>query len=185
VLAVAALISIVGCSQAPEPTVYRLIRGAEQVSPAAENDEPAATVLIFTRTDCPISNRTAPEVKRIGSRFAPQEVVFWLVYVDPAETVEPIEKHVESFGYSAGVLRDPEHVLVELSGARVTPEAAVFLPDGSMIYRGRIDDQFEDFGKARPAPATHDLEDVLDAILRGEALAPRTTTAIGCFIQGQ
>src|SRR5512134_2888472 len=34
------------------------------------DDDVAATVLLFTRTDCPISNRYAPEVRRLHDRFA-------------------------------------------------------------------------------------------------------------------
>ena len=48
-------------------------------------DAPGATavVLIFTRTDCPISNRYAPEVRRLYERFHDRGVRFWLVYPDP------------------------------------------------------------------------------------------------------
>jgi tetratricopeptide (TPR) repeat protein len=44
------------------------------------------TVLVFTRTDCPISNRYAPELRRLGERFARRGVFFRLVYADPTET---------------------------------------------------------------------------------------------------
>ena len=36
---------------------------------------------------------------------------------------------------------------------------------GSLVYHGRIDNLFEDFGRARPAATTHELE---DAIRRGD-----------------
>ena len=32
----------------------------------------AMTVLIFISTDCPISNRYAPEIKRLHDEFAPK-----------------------------------------------------------------------------------------------------------------
>jgi hypothetical protein len=34
------------------------------------------SVFLFTRTDCPISNRYAPEVRRIHDRFAPKGTAF-------------------------------------------------------------------------------------------------------------
>ena len=83
-------------------------------------------------------------------------------------------------------LRDNEHALVKMTGAKVTPEAAVFVLGQSaarMVYRGRIDDQYVDFSKARPAPTTHDLEDVLEAIVRGRTVIAQNTRAVGCFIQ--
>src|SRR5271170_2161137 len=42
-----------------------------------------ARVFIFVRTDCPITNRYAPELQRLSHAFAPDAVQFWLVYPDP------------------------------------------------------------------------------------------------------
>ena len=153
-----------------------------------------ATVFLFVRADCPISNRYAPEVGRLVQKFASQDIAFALVYVDPSEPSEEIRQHMHDYGYHVAALRDNEHALVKMTGAKVTPEAAVFAPapsgapgdlvgTGRMVYRGRIDDQYVDFGKTRPAPTTHDLEDVLQAIVQGSAVSIQTTRAVGCFIQ--
>lgn len=147
------------------------------------------TVFVFTRTDCPISNRYAPELRRLHERFAHAGVAFWLVYADPTEPVQAIRRHLEEYGYPFGALRDPQHSLVRMTQARVTPEAAVFVAGPSdrgagprLVYTGRIDDRYVSFGRTRAAPTTHDLERVLEALLAGETVAPRTTPAIGCFI---
>jgi len=143
------------------------------------------TVLLFTRTDCPISNRYAPELRRLGQRFGARGVAFRLVYVDPLETPAAIRQHLRAFGLGGEALRDPQHALVRLTGATVTPEAAVFVADPSgprLVYRGRIDDRAADFGRTRAEPHTRDLADVLDALTAGHAVTPRTTTAVGCFI---
>ena len=116
----------------------------------------APTVLVFTRTDCPISNRYAPELQRLGRRFRGRGVTFRLVYPDPAETPAAIREHARAFGLGTDVLRDPRHALVRLAGATVTPEAAVFVagPSGPrLVYRGRIDDRAVDLGRARPSRA--------------------------------
>jgi hypothetical protein len=144
-----------------------------------------AIVFLFIRTDCPISNRYAPEVRRLHDRFAPSGVTFWLVYPDASESVKSITKHITEFRYSLDALRDTQHSLVTLTGVKVTPEAAVFIPESSgprMVYRGRIDDSYVTLGKTRHAPLTHDLEQVLDSILKSEPIAAKTTPAIGCFI---
>ena len=145
----------------------------------------ATTVFVFARTDCPITNRYAPELRRLHDRFAPQGVRFWLVYPDPGETSEAVRRHAQEFGYAIAPLRDPKHSLVRLAGATVTPEAAVFVGDASgprLVYRGRIDDRNVAFGKARPAPSTRDLDDVLTALAQKRSVPARTTTAIGCAI---
>jgi hypothetical protein len=144
----------------------------------------ATTVFVFASTECPIVNRYAPELRRIRDRFA-REARFFLVYADPAETPEAVRRHGEAFGFGMTALRDPRHELVRLAGVRVTPEVAVYVPgaDGPrLVYRGRIDDRNVDFGRTRPDPATHDLEDALRAIASGTAGPPRTTPALGCAI---
>jgi hypothetical protein len=142
-------------------------------------------VLVFTRTDCPLSNRYAPELRRLRERFGPRGIAFRLVYADASETAPAITRHLRAFGQGTGALRDPEHELVRLAGATVTPEAAVFVAGASgprLVYRGRIDDRAVDLGRSRPAPRTRDLADVLEALASGRTVAPRTTAAVGCSI---
>ena len=141
-----------------------------------------ATVLIFVRTDCPISNRYAPEIQRIAARFASEGVKFWLVYPDASETAESIRKHRAEYRYDLGVFQDPQHVLVKAARARVTPQAAIFLPGRKLVYHGRIDDRYIDFGKARPAATTHDLEVALEAVVAGKPVPKETTRAVGCYL---
>jgi hypothetical protein len=144
-----------------------------------------AVVFVFISAECPISNRYAPEVRRLYETFSKRGVSFWLVYPLGDEGVRAIAKHLKDFRYPPRALRDPEHELVKLSGVRVTPEAAVYVlaAEGPrQVYRGRIDDQYVDFGKWRRQPTTRDLEEVLEAVLSGAAAEPKTTTAIGCFI---
>jgi hypothetical protein len=141
-----------------------------------------AIVFIFVRTDCPISNRYAPEIQRISQKYTLQGISFWLVYPDPDTVPDEITKHMKEYGLPSEVLRDPRHVLVKRAGVRVTPEAAVFTPDGREIYHGRIDDRTVDFGKDRPEPTRRDLQDALDAVLNGRPVPNRTTLAVGCYI---
>ncbi len=156
----------------------------KSINPLADSGA-KAVVFIFTRADCPISNRYAPEVRRLSASFAPDRVKFWLVYPDPDAPVSAIRRHIKEYNYNCDALRDPRHELVKATGASVTPEAAVFVLNRSgarMVYRGRIDDQYVAFGKWRQSPSARDLEDVLAAVVKGEAVKFKTTTAVGCYI---
>jgi thiol-disulfide isomerase/thioredoxin len=137
-------------------------------------------VLVFVRTDCPVSNRYAPLIQRISSQYG-DKVSFWLVY--PSETASPgkILQHEQDYGYKLRALRDPQHVLVAQAQVQVTPEAAVFDTKHRLIYHGRIDNLYQDFGHARPAATTHELDDAIQAALAGKA-APLNQPGIGCFI---
>ena len=141
-----------------------------------------ARVFLFVRTDCPITNRYAPELQRLGQEFKSDGVDFWLVYADRAETPASIKDHDSQYKFPGTPLRDPGHELVKRAHATVAPEAAVFDWSGVLRYHGRIDDRYVDIGKARSAAQTHDLEDAIKAVLAGQAPTHAETQPIGCSL---
>jgi hypothetical protein len=152
------------------------------VDPFRAAEGSRALVFLFASVDCPISNRYAPVVQRLHARFAPQSVSFWLVYPNPAETPDAIRGHVKAFSYPVHALRDPQHHLVRMAKATVTPEAAVYDTRRALVYRGRIDDRYVSLGLERPAATQHDLLDALTATLAGKPVRAASTPAVGCFI---
>jgi len=145
-------------------------------------DRPAIMVVLFTRSDCPISNRCAPEIRRLYDTYHPRGVEFYLVYVDPREQPEAIRQHLREYEYPCRALRDPEHTLVAHCGATTTPEAVVFDRDRTITYRGRVDDLYADVGRPRDGPTTHDLADAIEATVLGRPVATPRTQAVGCPI---
>ncbi len=142
----------------------------------------SAVVLIFINIDCPVCNRYAPEIQRLETRFAPSRVKFWLVQTDAEESLSRTRKHLQEFGYDIDLLRDTRGALVRLSKAAVTPEAAVFDSKGQLVYHGRIDNRFADFGKARPTPTRRELQDALESLLAGKPVSVPHEPAVGCTI---
>jgi hypothetical protein len=142
--------------------------------------EKTATVLIFLLPDCPISNSYAPEIQRICKDYEARKVAVFVVHADPDVTAEAARKHAKAYGLACPVLRDPTHVLVKRTGVSVAPEVAVLAPDGTVCYRGRIDDWYADYGKRRAQPTQRELRDALDAILQGKKVPTATTKALGC-----
>jgi len=143
-----------------------------------------ATVLVFVRTDCPISNRYATELQRIHAKFGP-ETVWWLIYPDRDITTKAIREHQKDYKLEIPALRDPRHLLVKLAGAQVTPEAAVFLPGKRLVYRGRIDDRFVSFGNYRSEATRHDLEEALADVVNDKPVRISETKPIGCTISSE
>ena len=141
-----------------------------------------ATVLFFLLPDCPVSNYYAPEIARICKEYEPRKVAAFVVHADPDVSAEDARMHAREYDLTCPVLRDPGHVLVKRAGATMAPEAAVLLPDGTVAYRGRIDDTYADYGKRRAAPTRRDLRDALDAALAGKRVPAPTTEVIGCFL---
>jgi hypothetical protein len=141
-----------------------------------------ATVLLFISTECPYSNRYAPEIQRLYNEFAGRGVRFWLVYPNRTDSPASVAKHLKEYGYADIVLRDRNNVLVKSANPTVTPEAFVFNTAGKIVYQGRIDDRFVELMRERPVPTTHDLEQALVAVLAGTAVSLAKTQAVGCFI---
>ena len=196
-LAAALLLSVAGCGRADSTrTTTPVALAAESAKSAVSefavfdlaghtvdpfaDDNAKATVCIFVGLDCPISNRYAPEIRRLVQEFS--SIRFWLVYADPDASSELIETHLKDYTLPATGLRDPRHSLVRLSQVRVTPEAAVFLPGRRLVYHGRIDNRYVELGKERPEATQHDLQNVLDAIRRGKPVPYATAKAVGCYI---
>jgi hypothetical protein len=139
-------------------------------------------VLLFVRTDCPITNRYAPELRRIAAEFAQSPVDFSLVYSGRVETAATIEEHIRQYQFPGTALLDPGHDLMGRTKATVAPEAAVF--DRSRLqYLGRIDDRWISFGKSRPEATVHDLEAAIAAVLAGKTPREPRTRAIGCSLE--
>jgi thiol-disulfide isomerase/thioredoxin len=138
-------------------------------------------VLIFVRTDCPVSNRYAPTIQALSDKYGRQAFIA-LVYPDKTETATEIEKQLHDYGYRIAALRDTRHDLVRISHVNITPEAAVFDAKGELIYHGRIDNWYKDFGHARPAPTTHELDVAIQAAVTGAGTAPPSVGGVGCYI---
>ena len=139
-------------------------------------------MLLFVRSDCPITNRYAPELIRIAHEYEARGVEFWLVYPDAAETPERIAHHQLEYKLPGTAVRDPQHLLQKRAEARISPQAAVFDRRGRLTYSGRIDDRYVAFGKARSAPTTHDLEDAIAATLDGKPIKEPRTRSVGCYL---
>jgi AhpC/TSA family protein len=179
--------STLGQSAASQKDASAAAQDQNHVAGASAAEDPWAripgkvVVLIFVRTDCPIANRYAPEISRLQAAHA-TDAAFWLVYADKRETAEAIRKHDREYQLTLPVLRDPQRALAKRAQVSVTPEAAVFDVRGHLVYHGRIDNWFEDFGRARPAPTTHELADAIVAAVSGHPATLPSVPAVGCFL---
>jgi len=164
----------------PPAAAIALVLG---LASATEADQTTlARVFVFTTTDCPIANRYAPEIKRLANRFQSNGVRFSLVFPVPTDSLETVRQHLAVFGYEIPFIRDSKLEFVRRTGVTVTPEVAVEDAHGRIVYRGRIDNRYVDFGKDRLLPTSRDLENALDAIVAGKPVPMRETRAVGCLL---
>ena len=162
------------------PLKARDIRGTAHMLPEQKS---RVTVLIFIAHDCPISNAYAPEIGRMAAEYGRRGVSFNLVYAEPGLTDGKAAAHERAYAYNKiPAFTSSWRTLVRAAGITTTPEAIALSPDGTILYRGRINDQYADLGVRRSRSTSADLAAALDDILAGKAVRTAQTKAIGCYV---
>ena len=169
---------------APAPVSFSLRDPAGKTYSSADLSRYKATVLLFVATDCPNSNTYSPVFARLYRDYSAEGVQFLGVYSDPADSAAAVQKHDADYKIPYPGLLDPDHKLALASGARSTPEAVILSPAGEVLYRGRVDNRFVDFGKTRFRPTREDLREALDQVLAGQPVKDPVTKVLGCAIPG-
>ena len=171
------------------PTTFALllvslldVNGVRREPLKVSNDD-KANALFFVANDCPISNAFAHEISRICADYRAKGVACTLVYVDPVITDQRAQEHAAEYGHGDYPrIVDRRHGLVKATGATVTPEEAVIVRAGKIVYLGRIDDSVGALGQPRRPARSLDLRDALDAVVEGRVVKTARTKALGCYI---
>ena len=142
-------------------------------------------VLFFAASDCPVSNRYAPEITQLQRKFNSRQVTFWWVFPNLEDTPELVREHQSQFWIEGNTILDTEHALVQMAHVTTTPESAVFTVNNGRlreVYHGEVDDRYLSIGQERPRPTHHYLEDAIDATFNGKPISRPVTRAVGCSI---
>jgi peroxiredoxin len=137
-----------------------------------------ATILVFTSTQCSITNAYTDRLKSIVSDYSPKGVSLVAVNSNSDEAVDRIRDYNQKNGLSWNVLKDQGSKVASLYGAERTPEAFIIDGEGVIRYHGRIDDSFEAARVKR-----NDLREALDELLSGKPVSVAETKAFGCQIK--
>jgi peroxiredoxin len=161
---------------------FDLLDAAGRRHTAREWKDARAVALFFIATECPISNRYAPEINRIVAAYSTRGVAFYGVHSDPDVGAAVARQHARDYGFDFPMLLDPTQTLANRTGVNLTPTAVILSPAGELLYRGRIDNRYLDFGKYRDAGVKPDLRLALDALIAGKLVAEKYTKTIGCAL---
>jgi peroxiredoxin len=161
---------------------FELLDAAGRKHTAQEWKSARAVALFFIAAECPISNRYAPEINRLVAAYSAQGVAFYGVHSDPDITPAVALRHAQDYGFNFPVLLDPAQTLAGRTGVILTPTAVILSPAGDLLYRGRIDNRYLDFGKYRASGVKPDLRLALDAVVAGLPVAEKYTKPVGCAL---
>jgi peroxiredoxin len=166
---------------APKAPAFTLRDPSDRPYSLADFKDKKAIVVVFVGTECPVNNAYMPRLVELHRSYSPRDVAFLAVNANCHDTPTKIKAHAEEYRLPFPVLRDAANVVADQFHAERTPEAFVIDPSGTIVYRGRIDDQFG-VGFKRPAPTRRDLAEALDEVLAGKAVSRPKTKAPGCII---
>lgn len=147
-------------------------------------------VLEWFNPGCPFvkAAHTQGSLKDMAARHASEELV-WLAINSGApgkqgNGVEANRKGVETFGMKHPVLVDESGKVGRLYGAKRTPHMFVIGPDGTLVYRGAIDNSPDGTGES-PETGTlvNYVEKALTALHAGAAVEQSETKAYGCSVK--
>lgn len=145
------------------------------------SEPPAATVLVFIGTECPLAKLYVHRLKGFVDEFAKDDVQFLAIDSNSQDSNLEMESFARRMQLNMPLLRDPAAKLADRVGATRTPE--VFLIDSScqLRYAGRIDNQYG-VGFSRPTAEREDLKMAIRAVLTGDEVEVPQTEPVGCLI---
>ena len=138
-------------------------------------------LLFFLGTDCPISQKYITELKNIYNQYQ-NKLSFYGIAPSNYKTKQ-IEEFKKTYSIPFKIVKDKNNKYASELGAKVTPEVFLVDKSGSIFYNGAINNWFYELGKNRRVVTEHYLNDAILAVIAGEKVKIKNTTAIGCFIQ--
>ena len=141
---------------------------------------PKLETLFFVTSDCPISKRFTPEIKRIIRDFKGTST-FKYIYEDQDTTYVKMKAHHDEYSITCPLSLDPKQELAKKYGVKGVPTVVLRSTSGAVHYQGRIDDSYGTDFKWHPAKQT-DLRNALTALKVGKKVPVKQTKVIGCAL---
>lgn len=143
-----------------------------------------ALVIVFTCNHCPYAIAYEDRLIELQRDFADKEVQLVAICSNDATThpgdgFEAMRARAQSKGFPFPYLRDETQGVARAYDAACTPDIFVFDEKRQLVANTRIDDSWEDSTQV----GRHDLREILDALLAGDALPFEPVPSMGCSIK--
>ena len=141
-------------------------------------------VIIFMCNHCPYVKAVLKRIIDLQNDFLGRGVQFIGINPNdairyPDDSLENMKIFAKENNFSFPYLVDPSQATAKLYDAVCTPDLYIYGKDRKLVYRGRIDDNWE-----HPKKVTQsDLKLALENILTGQPVANEQIPSMGCSIK--
>ena len=143
-----------------------------------------ALVVFFTCNHCPYVLGSDEQTRKTADKYASKGVAFVGINSNSKNTYEHDDfphmvERMSEHNFPWKYLHDESQEIALNYGAMRTPHFYVFDKDRKLVYTGRAIDNPMDWTKS----TTNELENALDDVLAGNAVATTLTNPIGCNVK--
>ena len=140
---------------------------------------PHLSVICFIGTECPLAKLYAGRLGKLAKQFP--SVDFIAVSSNQQDSMDDLRNFRKRYKVAIPIVKDAGNAVADQFKAERTPE--VFLVDESLqiLYRGRIDDQYQP-GIAKADPTREDLMIAITERLANNTVSVSATEVDGCLI---
>ncbi len=139
----------------------------------------SVVVLYFNSTQCPVTNRYMPSLRKMQSELTDDKVVTVVINSNQHDSADEMRKHAIDYDLTFPVLRDATGQVARNLAVTRTAEAIVLDRNLKVRYRGAIDDRYER-GVTRPKATKHFVSDALTSVLAGRSVGIPITDVEAC-----
>jgi peroxiredoxin len=146
---------------------------------------PKGMLAMFICRHCPFVKHVEHELAKIGREYAGRGV--GIVAISSNDVTSHPEDSPTKLAYQAQELKlnfpyvfDESQDVARAYDAQCTPDFFLYDGQGSLVYRGQLDDSRP--GNEIPVTGS-DLRAALDAVIAGRAVSPEQRPSLGCNIK--
>lgn len=147
---------------------------------SAYSEQPIV-VLAILGTECPLAKLYGPRLQRFANEYEKHGVAVIGINANSQDSLSDIKDYVRKHEIEFPILKDEGNKIVDLIGAKRTPEVFVLDRERVIRYHGRIDDQYG-VGYVRPKARRSELQNAVDELRDGNSVSNPSTDSIGCLI---
>ena len=167
------------------PLMDKKLKSVNGISYSLNNiGEKNGLLVLFTSNTCPFVVKWEDRYKLAEELAKKNNIGF--VYInsnykkrDGDDSFEEMKKHAKKMNYRFPYLLDEKSELANAFGAKTTPHFFLFNSNDQLVYKGAIDDNYEDIKKVKEFY----LEDAINQLAKGKKIKVSETKPVGCSIK--